>query len=120
MKVIVAGSRGITDHELVRKAMNSVWREVGPYEVVSGMARGVDSVAAVLAHKAGIVVHQRPADWDRYGRRAGYLRNEQMAEEADVLIAIWDGKSKGTDHMIRLATKKGLRVFVWMEEGETR
>ena len=53
-----------------------------------------------------------PADWNKYGKRAGYIRNEQMAKEADALIAFWDGKSKGTKHMIDIARSKGLLIRV--------
>ncbi len=53
-----------------------------------------------------------PAAWDTYGLKAGYIRNEEMADNADALIAIWDGKSRGTKHMIDIATRKGLRVYI--------
>jgi hypothetical protein len=53
-----------------------------------------------------------PADWDRYGKAAGYIRNETMAANAEALIALWDGRSPGTKHMIDIARKKGLKVYV--------
>ena len=53
-----------------------------------------------------------PADWDKYGKSAGYRRNEQMADNADSLIALWDGRSRGTKHMIDIAHRKGLKVYV--------
>ena len=58
-------------------------------------------------------VKKFPADWGGLGKRAGYLRNEQMADYADALIAVWDGKSKGTKHMIDSAASKGLIVKVF-------
>lgn len=60
-----------------------------------------------------IPVKKFPADWGGLGKRAGYLRNEQMADYADALIAVWDGKSKGTKHMIDVATVKELKVFTF-------
>lgn len=111
-RVIVAGSRDITDRELIRRGMNWLWTEIGPYEVVSGMARGVDQIAAEVAKEAGIKVHEYPADWDRYKKAAGYVRNREMADNASVLLAFWDGESKGTEHMIGTAQSKGLRVIV--------
>lgn len=113
MIVIVAGSRDITDPEIIRDEMNRFHREVAPVtKVVAGGARGVDRLAASIARKAGIPVDEHPADWDRYGRSAGYRRNEEMAQAAEGLLAIWDGESKGTKHMIDIARKAGLTVRV--------
>ena len=53
-----------------------------------------------------------PADWDKYGKAAGYKRNDEMARNADALIAFWDGKSRGTRHMIDLAKKYGLQTRI--------
>lgn len=106
-KVIIAGSREITDVEFIRHEMNNLWREIGPFEVVSGTARGVDRISARLAREAGITVHDYPADWDRFGRSAGYRRNEQMAQEADYALILWDGKSRGTRHMMEIMKKAG-------------
>lgn len=61
----------------------------------------------------GKEIERYPAEWNRYGRSAGYRRNEQMAKIADALIALWDGQSKGTQHMIRLARSYGLEVLVY-------
>jgi alkanesulfonate monooxygenase SsuD/methylene tetrahydromethanopterin reductase-like flavin-dependent oxidoreductase (luciferase family) len=64
------------------------------------------------AEQLGVKVARFPADWDTYGKRAGYLRNEQMAEYADALFAIWDGESKGTKHMIDIMLSKKKPVYV--------
>ena len=104
-KVVIAGSREITNREFIRKEMNNLWREIGPFELVSGMARGVDRVSRDLAVAAGITVHEMPADWNRYGKSAGYRRNEEMAILADYGLILWDGESKGTKHMIDLMRK---------------
>ena len=110
MKTIIAGSRSINDIEIIRSAVKISGFNIT--EVVSGTARGVDRLGEVYADKEDIVIKRFPADWDRYGRGAGYRRNAQMAEYGDALIAIWDGESRGTASMIRLARGKGLRVYV--------
>lgn len=110
MKVIIAGSRGITDIRLVEKAIQS--SEFNITEVVCGCARGVDTLGKDWAISNNIPVTYFPAKWDTYGKSAGYIRNSKMANYADALIAIWDGKSKGTKHMIDLANKNGLYVYI--------
>ena len=87
-------------------------------EVVCGMARGVDLLGKSWAEKEGVLVKEMPANWRPDGprgkldRAAGYKRNIAMGNYADALIAIWDGKSDGTRHMIQIARAKGLKVFV--------
>jgi hypothetical protein len=81
-------------------------------EVVCGLARGVDSLGKKWAEKNDIPVKEFPADWDRHGRKAGYLRNVEMVKYADALIAVWDGESKGTQHVITEARKRRLQVYV--------
>jgi len=110
MKVIIAGSREITNKELVFHILDSNKSHIT--EVVCGMARGIDLFGKEWAIKNNIPVAEFPADWKGLGRKAGPIRNCQMAEYADALIAIWDGNSKGTKHMIDYATKKGLKVGI--------
>jgi hypothetical protein len=110
MKVIIAGSRTITDYALLMQAV--VQSEFEITTVVSGMARGVDSLGITYAELHRLPLWQYPADWSRYGRAAGIQRNKKMAMVADALIAVWDGQSRGTKNMIDEATRKGLRVFV--------
>jgi hypothetical protein len=81
-------------------------------EVVSGTARGADRTGEQWASENNVPVKRFPADWDKHGKRAGYLRNADMAEYAEALVAFWDGQSRGTKHMIDLAEKAGLRVSV--------
>jgi hypothetical protein len=110
MRLIIAGSRDITDLGLVRQAVLS--SGIIPTVIISGGARGVDSLGEVLAREMDIPIDRHPADWDKHGRSAGYIRNAEMAEVADALVAIWDGVSRGTESMINLANKKGLKVYV--------
>lgn len=110
MKVIIAGSRGIDNIHLIAKAVRDSGFKVT--EVVSGTARGVDRLGERWATNNGVPIRRFPADWDTFGKSAGYQRNAEMAMYADALIAIWDGYSKGTGHMIQLANTHHLKVYV--------
>ena len=113
IKLIVAGSRDYTNKERVFKSIDTVNSFYdGDIEIVSGLARGPDTLGKLWAQSNNKALHEFPADWDRYGKSAGYKRNEQMATFADVLLAFWNGKSPGTSHMINLAKKYGLKVVV--------
>ena len=112
MRVIVAGSRSIRDYSLVWRALYDSGFEGEITEIVSGTAQGVDRVGESWAQRHQIPVHRFPADWSRFGRRAGFLRNRQMAEYADALVLVWDGQSRGSALMLRLAREHGLRCFV--------
>lgn len=110
---IVAGSRGLNgmgDLELVSLAAKRSGFTVT--KVISGTAKGIDQAGEKWAAIKGIPVEQMPADWAGEGKSAGYKRNERMAQRAEALIAVWDGKSKGTGHMIDIARRYGLEVFV--------
>lgn len=75
--------------------------------LVSGGARGVDSVAEGAARERGLEVEIFPANWKKYGKRAGFLRNEDIVKAADKVYAFWDGQSRGTRHTMELAKKAG-------------
>ena len=111
MKIIIAGSRGINDIKKIERAVNS-----SPFNVkiiISGCARGVDTLAIEYANSMDISVIKKPANWFKYKKQAGYIRNLEMADIADGLIAIWDGKSKGTKHMIDTMNKINKPVFIY-------
>ena len=100
MKVIVAGSRDISDYKLVVDTIvSSGWVE-DITEIVSGCAVGVDRLGEQWARANDIPVKEMPANWTLEGRKAGPMRNKQMAEYADAAVIIWDGKSAGTRNMI--------------------
>ena len=112
MKLIIAGSRTITDAAALMDALSACpWST--PSEIVSGGARGVDELGELLAGKLLIPVARFPADWNTHGKAAGFIRNRQMAKYADALLAVWDGTSRGTLNMIQEATKAGIPAFVW-------
>lgn len=109
MKTIIAGSRNFNDYDLLEAVL---LKHSDITEIISGCARGADSLGEKFALEHSIPIKKFPADWNTYGKSAGYRRNEQMAYYGDRLIAFWDGQSKGTKHMIDLARKVGLEVEV--------
>lgn len=111
-RVIVAGSRSFGDYELLAKTLDALHEEIGDFELVSGTAHGADRLGEQWAKARGLSVKRFPADWEKYGRGAGYRRNEQMAQYATHLVAFWDGQSKGTAHMIGIARSLNLTVQV--------
>lgn len=107
---IVAGSRSVSSLETVEQAL--LESRMYPTTIVSGAARGADKLGEQLADKYDIKKTIVAADWDTYGKQAGMIRNTQMAKQADSLIAIWDGRSKGTKHMIDTMSKLSKPVYV--------
>jgi hypothetical protein len=107
---IIAGGRDIHDYELLKEAIQECQFPIAT--VVSGGAKGVDALGEKYAEENGLNLKIFNADWESHGRAAGPIRNRKMAENADALIAIWDGKSRGTKNMIETATKLGLLVYV--------
>lgn len=114
MRLIIAGSRTFNDIDrLMLHADNYVaehWN--GDVTVVSGTAQGADRLGERWAEMRGYDIERYPAQWDVYGKSAGYKRNEYMASIATNLLAFWDGKSRGTKHMIDIAKRKGLAVKI--------
>ena len=110
MKVIIAGSRNITNYTEIEKAVTNSGFYIT--EVISGGARGVDELAVHWAKAWNIPNTIIKAEWDKFGNPAGPIRNQKMAEIAEALIAIWDGESKGTLNMIETASKMKLKVHI--------
>lgn len=113
LKVIIAGGRDFTDYNLLKTKVDKILsqkKHTHRIFILSGKAKGADSLGERYARENSLEVIEFPADWDTFGKRAGVKRNAEMANEADALIAFWDGESHGTKHMIDIATKKGLMV----------
>ena len=114
-KVIIAGSRGFSNYKLLKEKCNEYLREKRKeYNIIiiSGGARGADTLGEKYAQDEGFSLEVFSANWNKFGKSAGFIRNEQMAEIADALIAFWDGKSHGTKHMIEIMENKKLLVRV--------
>lgn len=122
IKVIIAGSRGITNFDLIEQEFVELFHYKGKekdIQIISGTARGVDQLGERVGSKYGIEVIRMPANWDKLGKRAGYVRNAEMAKVGTHLLAFRLDNSKGTSHMIDLANKEGLEVTVFDYDSET-
>jgi hypothetical protein len=126
MRIIIAGGRDFNDYSLMKQKCSEILKDLLPaysndtknVEIVSGGARGADRLGETFAREHSLKLKVFKADWDRLGKIAGFVRNEQMAVYASedsstgVLVAFWDGKSEGTANMINLAFRYGLKVYV--------
>jgi hypothetical protein len=104
MKIAIIGSRTFSDYDFLCLLMKTINIDID--EIVSGGASGVDSLAEHYANENNIPIKIFKAEWNKYGKAAGFIRNKLIIEYADKVIAIWDGKSKGTKNSIDLATKQ--------------
>lgn len=120
-RVIIAGGRDFNDYELLQEKvdyyLSTVISQGYKIIIVSGTAKGADKLGERYAAEKGYEIAYFPADWASHGKRAGYLRNQEMAKYAKeenhgALIAFWNGSSKGTKHMIDIAKKDRLKVRV--------
>lgn len=120
MKIVIAGSRTFGDdpkhRDLCFSVMDTI-REMrhnhgDEVEVVSGTARGADKLGEEWARAHKLKLFLFPADWEKFGKSAGYRRNEEMARFADAAVIFWDGHSRGSQHMINLARQYELRLKV--------
>lgn len=113
-KIIIAGGRDFKGTPLFIRRVDKLINRIEDQDItiISGKARGADKFGEDYAEARGYPVEYYPADWDQYGKSAGYIRNKEMAKNATHLIAFWDGKSKGTKHMIDLARSFNLKICV--------
>ncbi len=111
-RVIIAGSRDFDDYSLLKTKMDGLLRNKDDVCVVCGEARGADTLGRRYAEERGYQILSFPANWSKHGRKAGYLRNIEMAENADALVAFWNGESHGTKHMIDTAKRYGLQIRI--------
>ncbi len=117
-RIIVAGSRGFSEYARMEKILDAYIKERKDIAIISGTARGADRLGERYANARGITLLRCPANWEKYGKSAGIIRNEEMARLAvsdgchGVLFAFWDGESRGTQAMIEIAKNGGLDVYV--------
>jgi len=117
MRLLIAGSRSITDYAVVEKAVNLAimqWAGCGVTvdEEVSGCTSGVDRLGEHWARSHGVPRKLFPADWKKHGKAAGFIRNAEMAEHATHAVVVWDGVSRGTANMIAQMQQRGKPVYV--------
>lgn len=117
-KVIVAGGRDFADYAYLKEKLDEVFGSLGdldshPIEIISGMAKGTDTLGIRYAEEHKLTMVLYPANWKKYPRMAGILRNMNILVTATHLVAFWDGKSHGTKHMIEIAKAKGIPVWIF-------
>jgi len=114
-KIVVAGGRSFDDYGLLKDRLDSFTNtksKTHEIVIVSGTAKGADTLGETYAFEHELAVEMFPAQWDKHGKSAGYKRNAEMANAADAVVVFWDGKSKGSKHMIDIAKKVGLPLRV--------
>lgn len=126
LRVIIAGSRDFNDYDVLEDKVDEFFLDFFKHnsdkgfsriKIISGTARGTDRLGERYAEACGYEVVRFPAEWDKLGKRAGVVRNAEMAkyasegEHCGVLVVFWDGKSKGTEHMINIAKEYGLQIY---------
>jgi len=118
MRIIIAGSRIVSEGDVRRALQCCSWIGFAT-AVVSGTAKGADEYGERWAQDNNVEINRFPAEWNKHGKRAGPLRNKIMAENAEGLIAVWDGNSRGTLSMIDLAASHGLRITIFRIDTNT-
>lgn len=108
MKVAVIGSRGFKNYELLRSTLSTLEISL----IISGGAMGADTLAEVYAKEKGIETKVFIPDWKTHGKKAGFLRNTDIVNESDLVVAFWDGLSRGTEDSIKKAQKLNKRILL--------
>ena len=109
MKLAIIGSRNFTDYNLLRKTLEEHWSDelYGTWikEVISGGAIGADRLGAKWAKENNVALTEFIPDWNKHGKAAGFIRNEDIIKNADVVLAFWDGASRGTANSLSIAKR---------------
>lgn len=115
MRVLVTGSRDWNNKTVIHDALLSISTKEGEQvTLVHGGARGADYLAHLCAIDLGYIVEQHVADWDKYGKRAGYIRNQQMVDSGiDICLAFIYNNSKGATMCVKLAEKANIPTKIW-------
>lgn len=121
--IAIVGGRDFNDYELMKQTIfdylkcphcNVIHTDTyyAGHKIVSGGAKGADSLAEKIAEEYGFETIVHKPDWNKYGKSAGYIRNTYIIADADIVFAFWDGKSKGTEHSINIARKMDKTVRI--------
>ena len=111
MKLLVCGGRDFNDYDAVYKEIVFLYNNTSITEIVQGGAKGADSLGEIVAKEIGLSCIEFPANWNKYGKGAGHIRNKQMLDyldEGDIVVAFPGGK--GTANMVSIAKKAGFTV----------
>ena len=119
ISICVVGSRDMTDYRILSQVLDGMhlWSPHNVKQFVCGGARGADTLGERWAKQRGYPTVSMPADWDQHGKAAGPIRNAEMAEITDVLVAFWDGHSRGTQHMLRHCHDRGILIYLYKLDG---
>lgn len=112
MRLIIAGGRDFNNFELLKNKMNALLKNKKPEIIISGGAIGADRLGEKYAGENGIEINRFIPDWNGLGKKAGHVRNYDMALFGTHLVAFWDGKSRGTKNMIETMRKMNKPVRV--------
>lgn len=127
IRIVVAGGRDFNVYDCVKITLDNYISQIritklykdlpfeefiNKVEIVSGGAKGADSLGEKYASEQGLTCTVFNADWDKHGKAAGYIRNEEMAKYGTHAVVFWDGESKGSKHMIDLAKKHKLKTTI--------
>jgi len=113
MKVIIAGGRKYNDYDSLKKYCDYILQNSNDIEIVCGTAYGADKLGEQYGIENEFKIKYFKPDWDKFGKSAGFIRNDEMAKYGDAAIVFWDGKSKGSKHMIDLSIKYKLKLRVF-------
>jgi len=124
-KLAIVGSRSFDDYELFTEIMGKFLIGKQIDLIISGGAKGVDTMAEHYAKVKGIQTIIHKPNWEKFGRPAAFIRNRQIVEDSNIVLSIWDGDSNGTKHSMDIAKKLGKELFVfnyvlfrWLKEDE--
>ena len=116
LRITIGGCRDFNDYVMFCSCIEKYLKTVDDTKKIiflSGHCSGADEMAEKYAKEKGYVLEIYPADWKKYGKAAGPKRNKEMVEKSDIIIAFWDGKSKGTKNLIDLAKKKDIQIKIY-------
>lgn len=113
MKLAIIGSRSFRNYELLKKVYDVFFARYTVTKIVSGGAQGADKLGAQLARELNIELLEFVPDWNKHGKKAGYLRNIDIVNNSDMLLAMWDGISTGTNHSITIAKEQRKPTLIW-------
>ena len=116
--VIIAGGRDFCDYELLKVNMDVLVTYFTDVTIISGTAMGADRLGEMYAKEKGYDLKRCPANWNKYGKGAGYIRNSEMADLIvnnnmnGICVCFWNGESRGTKHMIDIAKNKNIETYI--------
>lgn len=113
VRLAIVGGRDFADNDYMKKCLQGYRKENTVIQVVSGGARGADSLGEGWAKENGIPTKIFPAQWDKYGKSAGFRRNKDIVANCDAIAAFWDGRSKGTENTISIARMNSKKVTIF-------